>query len=96
MCGILVFSVPRYAAMGAAGAVSYIRLGVAIFNGGKPTMERVRLRQKLADKPNFVVCVELTGGPGFNYGPIEKFLQAYQGVGSAAIPKGFDFELSVR
>ncbi len=54
-------------------------------------MERIRLRQKLADKSNFVVCVELTGGPAFSYGPIEKFLQAYQEAGAASIPKGFDF-----
>ena len=54
-------------------------------------MERLRLRQKLADGSNFVVCVELTGGPGFNYGPIEKFLRAYQEAGASALPKGFDF-----
>ena len=54
-------------------------------------MERVQLRQKLADTANFVVCVELTGGPGFNYGPIEKFLRAYQEAGRSALPKDFDF-----
>ncbi|MBN2316159.1 MAG: methylenetetrahydrofolate reductase C-terminal domain-containing protein [Sedimentisphaerales bacterium] len=54
-------------------------------------MERVKLRRKLADKTDFVVCVELTGGPGFSYGPIEAFLRAYQEAGSSVLPKGFDF-----
>ena len=54
-------------------------------------MDRSKLRQKFQDKSNFVVCVELTGGPGYSYGPIEKFLQAYNAAGSSAIPKGFDF-----
>ncbi|UCC99961.1 MAG: methylenetetrahydrofolate reductase C-terminal domain-containing protein [Phycisphaerales bacterium] len=54
-------------------------------------MDRNRLKAKLADKSNFVVCVELTGGPGYNYAPIEKFLQAYKEAGSPAMPKGFDF-----
>jgi len=54
-------------------------------------MERVGLRQKLADTSSFVVCVELTGGPGFNYGPIETFLRAYQEAGRSTLPKDFDF-----
>ena len=54
-------------------------------------MDRSKLKQKFQDKSNFVVCVELTGGPGYSYGPIEKFLQAYNAAGSSAIPKGFDF-----
>ncbi len=54
-------------------------------------MDRVRVRRRLADESDFIVCVELTGGPGFNYGPIERFLRAYQDEGSTAIPKGFDF-----
>jgi len=39
-------------------------------------MEQVKLRRKLADKAGFVVCVELTGGPGFSYGPIENIQPA--------------------
>ncbi len=54
-------------------------------------MDRSKLKQKFQDKSNFVVCVELTGGPGYSYGPIEKFLQAYNAAGSSTIPKGFDF-----
>ena len=65
-------------------------------NGDELTMERVRIRQKLADMSNFVVCAELTGGSGFICGPIEKFLQAYQDAGNFAIPEGSDFELSIR
>ncbi|MFH1718295.1 MAG: methylenetetrahydrofolate reductase C-terminal domain-containing protein [Planctomycetota bacterium] len=54
-------------------------------------MERKRLKEKLNDKSSFVVCVELTGAPGFNRAPIEKFVEAYNAVGDSAIPKGFDF-----
>lgn len=54
-------------------------------------MDRSKLKQKFQDKSNFVVCVELTGGPGYSYSPIEKFLQAYIAAGSSAIPKDFDF-----
>jgi 5,10-methylenetetrahydrofolate reductase len=54
-------------------------------------MDRSRLKKKFQDKSSFVVCVELTGGPGYNYGPIVKFLEAYNAAGSSAIPKGFDF-----
>ncbi len=61
------------------------------------------LKDKIEDKSSFVVCVELTGGPGFNFGPIEKFLKAYKAVDSlvrpdnlgfvepSVIPEGFDF-----
>ncbi len=54
-------------------------------------MEPSKLKQKFQDRSNFVVCVELTGGPGYSYSPIEKFLQAYNAAGASAIPKGFDF-----
>ena len=61
------------------------------------------LKDKLEDKSSFIVCVELTGGPGFNFGPIEKFLNAYKTadslvrpdslgfIGPSVIPEGFDF-----
>jgi len=54
-------------------------------------MERNRLKEKIRDKSNFVVYAELTGGPGFNFGPIEDFLKAYKDAGSSIIPKGIDF-----
>jgi methylenetetrahydrofolate reductase (NADPH) len=59
-----------------------------------------RLKEKLQDKSGFVVVAELTGGPGFSFTPIEKFLAAYKTAGSSAIqngergriiPAGFDF-----
>ena len=50
-----------------------------------------KLREKLQDKTNFVILAELTGGPGFNPAPIEKFLKGFQQADSLAIPDGFDF-----
>ncbi|MCU0916430.1 MAG: methylenetetrahydrofolate reductase C-terminal domain-containing protein [Planctomycetes bacterium] len=47
------------------------------------------LRSKLRDGAQFVVLAELTGGPGFNLDPIEKFLKARQ-EHPDAIPAGFD------
>ena len=40
---------------------------------------------------SFIVVAELTGGPGFNYGPVEKFLKTYHNKAGSAIPAGFDF-----
>jgi methylenetetrahydrofolate reductase (NADPH) len=54
-------------------------------------MDRNRLKTKLADRSNLVICAELTGGPGYSYAPIEKFLQAWNEAGSSALPQGFDF-----
>jgi 5,10-methylenetetrahydrofolate reductase len=54
-------------------------------------MEHNKLRVKLKDRVSFVVCVELTGGPGFNFGPIEKFLRAYNEAYNLARPDSFDF-----
>ncbi len=45
-------------------------------------------------RSDLLVLAELTGGPGFSFAPIEKFLQAYQqaaGSGRAVLPQGFDF-----
>src|SRR5512133_2106725 len=53
-------------------------------------MARMSLRDKLAKRSGFVVLAELTGGPGFSFDPIEKFLKAYK-ENVAAIPAGFDF-----
>ncbi len=51
----------------------------------------MRLSEALKDKSKFTVVAELTGGPDFSVGPIEKFLKAYKEVGSAVIPAGFHF-----
>ncbi len=48
------------------------------------------LKDKLVKRSGFVVLAELTGGPGFSFDPIEKFLKAYR-ENAAAIPAGFDF-----
>ncbi|UCG50053.1 MAG: methylenetetrahydrofolate reductase C-terminal domain-containing protein [Phycisphaerales bacterium] len=50
-----------------------------------------RLKSVLLDKSDFVVVAELTGGPGYNFGPIEKFLSAAREAGPRSIPAGFDF-----
>lgn len=54
-------------------------------------IERNKLSEKLKDKSRFVVYVELTGGPGFNFGPIENFLSAYKAADSLVRPGSFDF-----
>ncbi len=50
-----------------------------------------KLKEKLAGKTGFVVIVELACGAGFNFGPVEKFLRAYNTADSSAIPSEFDF-----
>jgi len=52
-------------------------------------MARTSLKEKLTKRAGFVVLAELTGGPGFSFDPIEKFLKAYKD-NPAAIPAGFD------
>jgi methylenetetrahydrofolate reductase (NADPH) len=47
------------------------------------------LRDKLISRSGFVVLAELTGGPGFSFDPIERFLKAYKD-NPAAIPAEFD------
>ncbi|MHC4123167.1 MAG: methylenetetrahydrofolate reductase C-terminal domain-containing protein [Planctomycetota bacterium] len=47
--------------------------------------------QKLRGKSGFIVVAELTAGAGFNFVPIEKFLENYKDAGSSAIPSEFDF-----
>jgi len=54
-------------------------------------MPQKKLKDKLQDKSGFAVIAELTGGPGFSFAPIEKFLAAYKAAGNAALPAGFDF-----
>ncbi|MEK7994795.1 MAG: methylenetetrahydrofolate reductase, partial [Planctomycetota bacterium] len=54
-------------------------------------MDRNRLKTKFADRSKLVVCAELTGGPGYSYAPIEKFLTAWNEAGSTSLPQGFDF-----
>ena len=53
-------------------------------------MSRNRLSEKLTNKSGFVVIAELVGGPGFDFGPIGKFLSAYKAA-PGSIPAGFDF-----
>lgn len=54
-------------------------------------MAQKRLKAKLQEKRDFIVVAELTGGPGYSFAPIEKFLTGYQQAGAGAIPQGFDF-----
>jgi len=54
-------------------------------------MQTSVFKQKVQDKSAFVILAELTGGPGFNFAPIENFLKAYKDAGDSAIPAGFDF-----
>jgi 5,10-methylenetetrahydrofolate reductase len=68
-----------------------VRLIVVEVSGKKPAMERNKLKKKFRDKSSFVVFAELTGGPGFNSGPIEKFLENYHSADHSIIPAGFDF-----
>ena len=56
-------------------------------------MTRMSLRDKLNGRAGFAVLAELTGGPGFSFEPIERFLEAYRQAGSggkSAIAGGFD------
>ena len=59
-------------------------------SGKKPAMERNKLKKKFRDKSSFVVFAELTGGPGFNSSPIEKFLENYHAADRSVVPVGFD------
>jgi len=52
-------------------------------------MARTSLKDKLTKRSGFVVLAELTGGPGFSFDPIEKFLKALKD-NAASIPVGFD------
>ncbi len=57
-------------------------------------MEHKSLGQKLRQRSDLLVLAELTGGPGFSFAPIERFLNVYQEAaqgGRAVLPKGFDF-----
>ncbi len=49
------------------------------------------LKEKLKKRSKFLVYAELTGGPGFNYNPIEKFLNSHNSSGGSVIPDCFDF-----
>ncbi|HRS71763.1 MAG TPA: methylenetetrahydrofolate reductase [Anaerohalosphaeraceae bacterium] len=51
--------------------------------------ESKRLKEVL-DSGQFAVLAELTGGPGFNFGPIEKFLFDHQ-QNKKPLPEGFCF-----
>ena len=56
-------------------------------------MARTSLEKKLRERARFMVLAELTGGPGFSFEPIEKFLDAYRQVvsgGQGTLPAGFE------
>jgi methylenetetrahydrofolate reductase (NADPH) len=54
-------------------------------------MQQKRLRDALKSKSGFVVIVELTSGPNFNFAPIEKFLEGHKKAGLSSVPDGFNF-----
>jgi len=54
-------------------------------------MQQKKLSKRLQDKSGFIVVTELTGGPGFNFERIEKFLRTYKAAESLATPETFDF-----
>ena len=49
------------------------------------------LKEKLQKRSKFLVYAELTGGPGFDYNPIEKFLISHNTSGGSVVPDYFDF-----
>ncbi len=56
-------------------------------------MARISLKDRLKEGAGFAVLAELTGGPGFSFEPIERFLEAYRQAasgGQGALPAGFD------
>ena len=53
-------------------------------------MEKKKLSKFFKEKFGaFGVVVELVGGPGFSFAPIEKFLKAYQSATDFAMPGRF-------
>ena len=50
-----------------------------------------KLKEKLQERSKFLVYAELTGGPGFDYNPIEKFLISHNTSGGSVVPDYFDF-----
>ena len=52
-------------------------------------IHRKYLKEALTEPSQFAVIAELTGGPGYNFSPIEKFLKAYQDNQGQDIPKEF-------
>ena len=52
---------------------------------------RKYLKETLMDASKFAVIAELTGGPGYNFSPIEKFIKAYQDDQGQSIPQGITF-----
>ena len=52
---------------------------------------RKYLKETLMDASEFAVIAELTGGPGYNFSPIEKFIKAYQDDQAQSLPQGITF-----
>ncbi|HPY76589.1 MAG TPA: methylenetetrahydrofolate reductase C-terminal domain-containing protein [Anaerohalosphaeraceae bacterium] len=51
--------------------------------------DQKRLKNILAESSRFAVIVELTGGPNYNFSPIEKFLKSYQENQGRDLPSDF-------
>jgi hypothetical protein len=45
------------------------------------SMAHSQLREKLGQPPGFIVLAELTGGSGYSFAPIVKFLSVYRDKG---------------
>ncbi|MBN2589437.1 MAG: methylenetetrahydrofolate reductase C-terminal domain-containing protein [Sedimentisphaerales bacterium] len=54
-------------------------------------IQRKKFKNIIKDKSEFVVILELTSGPGFNYAPIDGFLESYQKSKPDFKSQGFDF-----
>ena len=54
-------------------------------------MSQKLLTKTLHEGQEFVVCVELTGGPNYNMMPVEAFLKDFDEMGRDAMPEGFNF-----
>ena len=54
-------------------------------------MQKKRFNKALRTGDKFIIFAELTGGPGYNFAPIKKFLTAYKEKGKQSIPAEFDF-----
>jgi len=51
----------------------------------------MKFSEALKDRSKFLVIAELSGGPDFNFDPIEKFMTAYNKAGRQSIPADFNF-----
>ncbi len=54
-------------------------------------MAQKRFSRQIKDGNKFIIVAELTGGPNYNFKPIEHFMQSYKETDATAIPDDFDF-----